>query len=447
MAKLWRRARIHSSSSVERAPSSMAPKEAEKKKDLYAVLGADKGDDAHTISQKYKKLALKYHPDRNRGEGQEAAAAVFKEVSAAYTVLNDPNKRRQYDLRGSVEGDNDDVFQTVDVANLGWFGRFLLAQIRKLGVPIPTSIPPEVLSRACELSEGTALASLPTLAPGLALTGSVRVGGAGSAAFYRIRVTPGMAARGLLVTARARRKNDRFHLILFDARGAPHHQAESLEPERKHASSRAAAKCRLFVVPRPTMLVGMPFPVAEEPHLPPVVAALDTLEERDAAAPPFPGAGDALVALVSANLQSTLDFTIAAAPAHDDAPRYAALDGAADALRQKKRDLATFADKYTDAHAVLAAAQAALDEAKAARDAARDALAALGAEAKGHADSVSDLRAAHHLAQSALLETAFDACDVPRAEPPKPPKSSGLFGALSRPAEPAGPQPARGLDL
>ena len=45
--------------------------------DLYAVLGCAKGDDAPVITRKYRKLALKYHPDRNRGDGQAEAAEKF----------------------------------------------------------------------------------------------------------------------------------------------------------------------------------------------------------------------------------------------------------------------------------------------------------------------------------------------------------------------------------
>jgi DnaJ domain len=48
------------------------------------------------------QLALKYHPDRNRGNAE--AADVFKSISEAYGVLNDPNRRRQYDLSLALPG-------------------------------------------------------------------------------------------------------------------------------------------------------------------------------------------------------------------------------------------------------------------------------------------------------------------------------------------------------
>ena len=74
-------------------PADAAPAPAAAQ-DLYAVLGCAKGDDAPVITRKYRKLALKYHPDRNRGEGQEEAAEKFRAVSDAYAVLSDPNRRR-----------------------------------------------------------------------------------------------------------------------------------------------------------------------------------------------------------------------------------------------------------------------------------------------------------------------------------------------------------------
>jgi molecular chaperone DnaJ len=70
-------------------------------KDLYSVLGVDKKAPADEIKKAYRKLARQYHPDRNPGNAQ--AEARFKEVSAAYDVLGDADKRKQYD-RGTLFG-------------------------------------------------------------------------------------------------------------------------------------------------------------------------------------------------------------------------------------------------------------------------------------------------------------------------------------------------------
>jgi molecular chaperone DnaJ len=70
-------------------------------KDLYRVLGVDKKASADDIKKAYRKLARQYHPDRNPGNTQ--AEERFKEVSAAYDVLGDVDKRKQYD-RGTLFG-------------------------------------------------------------------------------------------------------------------------------------------------------------------------------------------------------------------------------------------------------------------------------------------------------------------------------------------------------
>jgi len=68
------------------------------KRDFYEVLGVAKqaGDDE--IKTSYRKLAMKYHPDRNHGD--EEAAVYFKEAAEAYAVLSDPQKRQVYDRYG-----------------------------------------------------------------------------------------------------------------------------------------------------------------------------------------------------------------------------------------------------------------------------------------------------------------------------------------------------------
>jgi molecular chaperone DnaJ len=63
--------------------------------DLYAVLGVDKKASHDEIKKAYRKLARQYHPDRNPGD--KAAEARFKEISAAWDVLGDADKRKDYD--------------------------------------------------------------------------------------------------------------------------------------------------------------------------------------------------------------------------------------------------------------------------------------------------------------------------------------------------------------
>lgn len=69
-------------------------------RDYYAILGLSRDADIETVKRTYRRLALQYHPDRN--PGNKEAEERFKEISEAYEVLSDPEKRRQYDLFGQV---------------------------------------------------------------------------------------------------------------------------------------------------------------------------------------------------------------------------------------------------------------------------------------------------------------------------------------------------------
>jgi curved DNA-binding protein len=68
-------------------------------KDYYKVLGVDRKAAQDEIKKTYRKLAMKYHPDQNRGNKQ--AEEKFKEINEAYEVLGDPKKREKYDQLGS----------------------------------------------------------------------------------------------------------------------------------------------------------------------------------------------------------------------------------------------------------------------------------------------------------------------------------------------------------
>ena len=74
------------------------------KRDYYEVLGVDKSASADDIKKAYRKLAIKYHPDKNPGD--KAAEEKFKEAAEAYSVLSDADKKARYDQFGhaGVEG-------------------------------------------------------------------------------------------------------------------------------------------------------------------------------------------------------------------------------------------------------------------------------------------------------------------------------------------------------
>ena len=88
--------------------------------DYYKVLGVDKSASASDIKKAYHKLALKYHPDKNKDD--KTAEAKFKEISEAYAVLSDKEKRQQYDTYGSAgfqqRYSQEDIFRNFDIGDI-----------------------------------------------------------------------------------------------------------------------------------------------------------------------------------------------------------------------------------------------------------------------------------------------------------------------------------------
>ncbi len=68
------------------------------KQDYYEILGVSKTAEEREIKKAYKRLAMKYHPDRNQGDKE--AEAKFKEIKEAYEILTDAQKRAAYDQYG-----------------------------------------------------------------------------------------------------------------------------------------------------------------------------------------------------------------------------------------------------------------------------------------------------------------------------------------------------------
>jgi len=87
--------------------------------DYYKALGVDKNSSADDIKKAFRKLAVKYHPDRNPND--KAAEDKFKEINEAYAVLSDPKKKQEYDTFGSTgfhkQYSQEDIFRGFDFSN------------------------------------------------------------------------------------------------------------------------------------------------------------------------------------------------------------------------------------------------------------------------------------------------------------------------------------------
>jgi len=274
----------------------------EPKMDYYERLEVDKNANEIDITKSYKKLALKYHPDRNLGN--EEAANMFKEISEAYTVLSDPNKRRQYDLSfGSTDIANQ--IESVDMASVGQIGRVFGALAGKMGIPIPTSISQETLTKAQEICQTPPFLTEnnPNLLPlrlGVSYSGSVN---RQQGLFFLIRISREVSELGLALKCSSSNKS-RFKLVVFDQKGGVRYQEESSK-----SSSEKYTICTLFFTPFEVGYLNERIDVANmEESLPPIFSRLTTFQVIQRRLEP----GDHLVCVYGDNFLNAAKISLTA---------------------------------------------------------------------------------------------------------------------------------------
>ncbi|KAL2904840.1 Chaperone protein dnaJ 15 [Bienertia sinuspersici] len=183
-------------------PSSTTPV---LRRDPYEVLGVTRDSTDQEIKTAYRKLALKYHPDKNANNPE--AADLFKEVAYSYTILSDPEKRRQYDAADYQALDSEGMDMEIDLSNLGTVNTVFAALFSKLGVPIKTTISANVLEEA--LNGTVTVRPLPV---GTSVNGKVEKQ---CAHFFGVTISEEQAQAGIVVRVTSAAQS-KFKLLYFE---------------------------------------------------------------------------------------------------------------------------------------------------------------------------------------------------------------------------------------
>jgi len=311
-----------------------------KGRDFYQILGIEKTANQGQIKHAYRKLAMKYHPDKNPGD--EEAAEKFKELSTAYAVLSDPNKKRQYDLHGE-EGSVAEL-SSINVEDLGTVGRLFGALISKAGIPVPTEITQKVLTGAQHLGKGNTdvpgfeVPPVEDLLWGQTVSGTVE---RQAAHFYRITVTETDLKNGVIISCKSTGK-DKFKIVFFDQEGHVTMVEESQQYKR-------ASEANLYVVPygRYNLMETMPLSMMKhmEEDVPPVFMILDTYDKDIKTLSP----GTHLFCVYGDNWFQSVRYTLrclVAVPPDTDC--VSTIKSTEENLAKKKKELETFQSEFCE---------------------------------------------------------------------------------------------------
>ncbi|CAM0913506.1 unnamed protein product [Alopecurus aequalis] len=178
---------------------------APRRKDPYEVLGVGRAATDQEIKSAFRRMALKYHPDKNGDD--PVASDMFQEVTFSYSILSDPTKRRQYDTSGFEAIETDSQELELDLSSLNTVNTMFAAIFSKLGVPIKTTVSATVLEEALN---GSVMVSQ------LQLGNSVRKKVEKQTAhFYSIDITAQEAKKGLVCRVHSTERS-KFKLLYFE---------------------------------------------------------------------------------------------------------------------------------------------------------------------------------------------------------------------------------------